>query len=73
MKRRASDIHIEPKREVSLVRMRIDGVLHTVHKLPKNVHSAVVSRIKTMARLDIAEKRRPQDGDHRWCDRHRAR
>lgn len=59
---RASDIHIEPKREVSLVRMRIDGMLHTVHKLPKSVHSAVVSRIKNMARLDISEKRRPQDG-----------
>ena len=59
---RASDIHIEPKREHSLVRMRIDGVLHSVHKMPKTVHPAVVSRIKTMARLDIAEKRRPQDG-----------
>ena len=59
---RASDIHIEPKREFSMVRMRIDGVLHNVHKIPKNVHPAVVSRIKTMARLDIAEKRRPQDG-----------
>jgi len=59
---RASDIHIEPKREVSLVRMRIDGVLHTVHKLPKNVHSAIISRIKNLAGLDMAEKRRPQDG-----------
>ena len=59
---RASDLHIEPKREFTLVRMRIDGVLHPVHKMPKNVHPAVVSRIKTMARLDIAEKRRPQDG-----------
>lgn len=59
---RASDIHIEPKREVSLVRMRIDGVLHTVYKLPKNVHSAIVSRIKNLSGLDMAEKRRPQDG-----------
>jgi len=59
---RASDIHIEPKRDESLVRMRIDGVLHTVYKLPKNVHSAIVSRIKTLSRLDMAEKRRPQDG-----------
>ncbi|PIE66736.1 MAG: type II secretion system protein E [Deltaproteobacteria bacterium] len=59
---KASDIHIEPKRELSLVRMRIDGVLHTVHKLPKNVHSAIVSRIKNLAGLDMAEKRRPQDG-----------
>jgi general secretion pathway protein E len=59
---KASDIHIEPKREASLVRMRIDGVLHTVHKLPKNVHSAILSRIKNLAGLDMAEKRRPQDG-----------
>jgi general secretion pathway protein E len=59
---RASDIHIEPKRDVSVVRMRIDGVLHTVYRLPKNVHNATVSRIKTMSRLNMAEKRRPQDG-----------
>jgi general secretion pathway protein E len=59
---RASDIHIEPKRDTSLVRMRIDGMLHTVHTLPKNVHNAVVSRIKNLSRLDISEKRRPQDG-----------
>ena len=59
---KASDIHIEPKRNVSLVRMRIDGVLHTVYKLPKNVHSAIISRIKNLSGLDMAEKRRPQDG-----------
>ncbi|MBT7086926.1 MAG: type II/IV secretion system protein, partial [Desulfobacterales bacterium] len=59
---RASDIHIEPKRDVSLVRMRIDGVLHTVYKLPKKVHFAIISRIKNLSRLDMAEKRRPQDG-----------
>ena len=59
---RASDVHIEPKRQVSLVRLRIDGVLHTVYKLPKNVHSAIISRIKALSRLDMAEKRRPQDG-----------
>ncbi|MFH2090936.1 MAG: GspE/PulE family protein [Pseudomonadota bacterium] len=59
---KASDIHIEPKREICLVRMRIDGVLHTVYKLPKKLHNAVVSRIKTLSRLDMAEKRRPQDG-----------
>jgi general secretion pathway protein E len=59
---RASDIHIEPKREKTIVRLRIDGVLHTVYELPKNVHSAIVSRIKAIARLDMAEKRRPQDG-----------
>lgn len=58
----ASDIHIEPKREFSQVRLRIDGVLHMVHQLPKVVHNAVTSRIKTLARLDIAEKRKPQDG-----------
>jgi len=59
---RASDIHIEPKREDSLIRFRIDGVLHDIQRMPKVVHAAVVSRIKTMSRLDIAEKRRPQDG-----------
>jgi general secretion pathway protein E len=59
---RASDIHIEPKRKVSRVRMRIDGILHPVYELPKTVHSAVVSRIKTLSRMDMAEKRRPQDG-----------
>ena len=59
---KASDIHIEPKREVSLVRMRIDGILHTTYKLPKTVHSAIISRIKNLARMDMAEKRRPQDG-----------
>jgi len=59
---RASDIHIEPKRNTSMVRLRIDGVLHTIYNLPKVVHPAIVSRIKTLSRLDIAEKRRPQDG-----------
>jgi general secretion pathway protein E len=59
---RASDVHIEPKRDASLVRMRIDGVLHTVHKLPSKVHPAILSRIKNLSRLDMAEKRRPQDG-----------
>ena len=59
---RASDIHIEPKRDVCLVRMRIDGILHSIYRLPKNVHSAIISRIKNLSRLDMAEKRRPQDG-----------
>lgn len=59
---KASDIHIEPKRDICLVRMRIDGALHTVYKLPKKLHNAVVSRIKTLSALDMAEKRRPQDG-----------
>ena len=59
---RASDIHIEPKREDVLVRMRIDGVMHTVYRLPRKVHNAIISRIKNLSRLDMAEKRRPQDG-----------
>jgi general secretion pathway protein E len=59
---RASDIHIEPKRDFAVIRFRIDGVLHDIQTVPKVVHAAVVSRIKTMSRLDIAEKRRPQDG-----------
>lgn len=59
---RASDIHIEPKREYSSVRLRIDGVLHYIHNIPKQVHPAIVSRIKMLSRMDIAEKRRPQDG-----------
>jgi len=59
---RASDIHIEPKRQKSHVRLRIDGVLHTIYQLPMAVHAAIVSRIKTLSRMDIAEKRRPQDG-----------
>ncbi|MBZ0089454.1 MAG: Flp pilus assembly complex ATPase component TadA [Thermoanaerobaculia bacterium] len=59
---RASDIHIEPKRDWCLIRFRIDGVLHDIQTIPKIVHAAIVSRIKTMSRLDIAEKRRAQDG-----------
>jgi general secretion pathway protein E len=59
---RASDVHIEPKRDKSVVRLRIDGILHVIYELPKNVHNAIVSRIKTISRLDMAEKRRPQDG-----------
>ena len=59
---RASDIHIEPKRDSSLVRVRIDGVLHTVYTLPVSVHVPIVSRTKMIARMDISEKRRPQDG-----------
>jgi general secretion pathway protein E len=59
---RASDIHIEPKREKSLVRLRVDGVLHNVHAVPKQLHPPMVSRIKMLSRMDLAEKRRPQDG-----------
>ncbi|MDQ1348833.1 MAG: ral secretion pathway protein [Acidobacteriota bacterium] len=59
---RASDIHVEPKRDFSLIRFRIDGVLHDIQSIPKIVHAAILSRLKTLSRLDIAEKRRPQDG-----------
>jgi general secretion pathway protein E len=62
LEQRASDIHIEPKRSASMVRFRIDGALHTIYNLPKAVHAAITARIKFLARLDIAEKRRPQDG-----------
>ena len=62
LEQKASDIHVEPKRNTCLVRYRIDGVLHTIYKLPKAVHAAITSRIKALARMDIAEKRRPQDG-----------
>ena len=59
---RASDIHLEPKRDEGWVRMRIDGVLHRIHRLPKVVLPAMISRFKMLARMDIAERRRPQDG-----------
>jgi general secretion pathway protein E len=59
---RASDIHIEAKREKCVVRLRIDGVLHQVYELPASLHLPVVARIKTISRLDISEKRKPQDG-----------
>jgi general secretion pathway protein E len=59
---RASDIHIEPRREKGLIRFRIDGVLHHVYELPSDVNAAVTSRLKILGRMDVAEKRRPQDG-----------
>ncbi|MDY6892915.1 MAG: ATPase, T2SS/T4P/T4SS family [Chloroflexota bacterium] len=59
---RASDIHIEPQEDCVLVRNRIDGVLHDAVRLPLGVHSAILTRIKVMANLNIAERRRPQDG-----------
>ncbi|MFI4979555.1 MAG: GspE/PulE family protein, partial [Nevskiales bacterium] len=59
---RASDIHLEPRREHGKVRFRIDGVLHEVYQIPATVMTAVTSRIKIIARMDVAEKRRPQDG-----------
>jgi len=58
----ASDIHIEPKREKGLIRFRIDGVMHNIHVIPKPLHAPIVSRIKLLSRMDLAEKRRPQDG-----------
>ena len=59
---RASDIHIEPRREMGIVRFRIDGVLHQVYQIPMSVMAAMVSRIKILGRMDLVEKRRPQDG-----------
>ncbi|MDB5969544.1 MAG: type secretory pathway, ATPase PulE [Hydrocarboniphaga sp.] len=59
---RASDIHLEPRRERGNIRFRIDGVLHEVYQVPASVMPAVTSRIKILARMDLAEKRKPQDG-----------
>jgi len=59
---RASDIHIEPRRDVGNVRFRIDGVLHQVYQIPTVVMAAMTSRIKLLGRMDVVEKRRPQDG-----------
>jgi general secretion pathway protein E len=58
---RASDIHVEPRRDETIIRMRIDGVLHPVYRIPKGVHGAIANRLKIMSRLDIAA-RRPQYG-----------
>ncbi|MBO9688906.1 MAG: type II/IV secretion system protein [Mitsuaria chitosanitabida] len=59
---RASDIHLEPRREMGVIRFRIDGVLHTVYQLPPSVMGAMTSRIKLLGRMDVVEKRRPLDG-----------
>lgn len=59
---RASDIHLEPRRETGKVRFRIDGVLHTVYEMPLAIIVAVTARIKILGRLNVAEKRKPQDG-----------
>jgi general secretion pathway protein E len=59
---RASDIHLEPRRDVGVLRFRIDGVLHEVYQVPFSVLVAMVSRIKILGRMDVVEKRRPQDG-----------
>ncbi|MHA3049488.1 GspE/PulE family protein [Acinetobacter sp. ANC 4639] len=58
----ASDIHLEPRREHSKVRFRIDGILHTIYKMPSNTLGAVIARIKILGRMNVAEKRKPQDG-----------
>lgn len=59
---RASDIHLEPRRDASVIRLRIDGVLHTVQKIPPQVMAAMTARIKLLGRMDVIERRRPQDG-----------
>ncbi|MBK7007040.1 MAG: Flp pilus assembly complex ATPase component TadA [Burkholderiales bacterium] len=59
---RASDIHLEPRREQGVIRFRIDGVLHPVYQMPMGVLNAMTARIKLLGRMDIIEKRRPQDG-----------
>ncbi len=59
---RASDIHLEPRRNAGLMRFRIDGVLHQVYQIPPNIMNAITSRIKLLGRMDMVEKRRPQDG-----------
>jgi len=59
---RASDIHLEPRRNIGLIRFRIDGVLHQVYQLPTTVTNAITNRIKLLGRMDMVEKRRPQDG-----------
>jgi general secretion pathway protein E len=59
---RASDIHLEPRRDIGAIRFRIDGVLHTVYQVPLGVMSAMTARIKLLGRMDVVEKRRPLDG-----------
>jgi general secretion pathway protein E len=59
---RASDIHLEPRREQGVIRFRIDGVLHPVYQMPMTVLNAMIARIKLLGRMDVVEKRRPQDG-----------
>jgi len=59
---RASDIHLEPRRDLGAIRFRIDGVMHTVYQLPPGVMGAMTARIKLLGRMDVVEKRRPQDG-----------
>ncbi len=59
---RASDIHLEPRRDQGVIRFRIDGILHTVYQMPSSVLGAMTARIKLLGRMDVVERRRPQDG-----------
>ena len=59
---RASDIHLEPRREQGVIRFRIDGVLHPVYQVPPGVMNAITARVKLLGRMDVVERRRPQDG-----------
>jgi general secretion pathway protein E len=70
---RASDIHLEPRREIGRVRFRIDGVLHNIYEFPHLIMNAVVSRIKILGRMNVAEKRKPQDGRLKTRNTKRAR
>jgi type IV pilus assembly protein PilB len=71
MQRGASDIHLEPSETAMRIRFRVDGVLHEVRSLPRAIEPALVSRIKVMAKMDIAERRLPQDGRFRFRDKSR--
>ena len=65
---RASDIHLEPRRDLGIVRFRIDGMLHQVYQLPATVSNAITNRLKLLGRMDMVEKRRPQDGRIKTID-----
>lgn len=66
VERNASDVHIEPQRDKVLVRMRVDGILHTVAELPKGVETSLIGRIKVLSQMNVAERRLPQDGHFRF-------
>lgn len=66
VERHASDIHIEPQREKVVVRMRIDGILHTAAELPKGVETSLIGRIKVLSQMNVAERRLPQDGHFKF-------
>lgn len=67
LEQRASDMHLEPRQDKGNVRFRIDGLLHTVYRMPLITLNAVIARIKILGLLDVAEKRRPQDGRLKMC------